>query len=257
MIQWRIVIHGAIDGFSRSVVFLKASTNNEAKTVLDLFLKATQVFHYPRRIRTDYGTENVEVARQMLHRYGPQSKPVLTGKSVHNQRIERLWRDVHNYIVQPFKNIFFYLETIELLDRDDEVDLFALHYVYLPRINSAIQQFVLQWNNHSLSGDGGATPLQRWTEGFYQFALSDYTTVTDVLNPQDCNQDYGIDDDGPMPDLQTNNHVEVPASTVNLTDDQVAQLVRDVNPVSNDNNYGIELYSATRNIVEKMLDEND
>ena len=98
LIKWRIVVHGVIDGYSRVVVFLKASTNNRASTVLQLFLAATQVFHYPRRIRTDYGTENVEVARNMLNRYGPASHPVLTGQSVHNQRIERLWREVHNYV---------------------------------------------------------------------------------------------------------------------------------------------------------------
>ena len=56
LIRWRIVIHGAIDGFSRAVVFLKASTNNNATTVLELFLKATEVYSYPQRIRTDYFT---------------------------------------------------------------------------------------------------------------------------------------------------------------------------------------------------------
>ncbi len=66
--------------------------------MLELFQSATTVFHYPRRIRTDYGTENVDVVRGMLNRYGAESNPVLTGQSVHNQRIERLWRDVHNYI---------------------------------------------------------------------------------------------------------------------------------------------------------------
>ena len=39
----------------------------------------------------------------MLNRYGTASNPVLTGQSVHNQRIERLWRDcaqLYDHILQ-------------------------------------------------------------------------------------------------------------------------------------------------------------
>eukprot|EP00794_Sanderia_malayensis_P014583 gene14583-16086_t len=39
--------------------------------------------------RTDQGMENVDIARLMLNRFGTERKPVLTGRSVHNQRIER------------------------------------------------------------------------------------------------------------------------------------------------------------------------
>ncbi len=41
MIRWHFVIHGGIDGFSRTVVFLKCSDNNRALTVLDAFTLAT------------------------------------------------------------------------------------------------------------------------------------------------------------------------------------------------------------------------
>ena len=37
---YQIVIHGGIDGYTRLVVYLKASTNNKANTVLCLFHKA-------------------------------------------------------------------------------------------------------------------------------------------------------------------------------------------------------------------------
>ena len=36
----------------------------------------------------------------MLDKFSPENVPHLTGLSVHNQRIERLWRDVVTYIVQ-------------------------------------------------------------------------------------------------------------------------------------------------------------
>ena len=33
LVRWRIVIHGGIDGYSRKVVYLHASSNNRASTV--------------------------------------------------------------------------------------------------------------------------------------------------------------------------------------------------------------------------------
>jgi len=40
MIRYRLVVHGAIDGFSRMVTFLKCSNNNRASTVLNSFIPA-------------------------------------------------------------------------------------------------------------------------------------------------------------------------------------------------------------------------
>ena len=37
MIRWRFVIHAAVDGFSRTIIYLKCADNNRALTVLDLF----------------------------------------------------------------------------------------------------------------------------------------------------------------------------------------------------------------------------
>ena len=47
LVRWRIVIHGGIDGYSRTIVYLKASDNNSSDTVLQLFLEATAQFGWP------------------------------------------------------------------------------------------------------------------------------------------------------------------------------------------------------------------
>lgn len=62
LIRWGIVIHGFIDGYSRLITGLRASNNNLADTVLDLFLHAVQVYNIPSRVRGDHGTENLGVA---------------------------------------------------------------------------------------------------------------------------------------------------------------------------------------------------
>ena len=37
LIRWKIVIHGAIDGYSRKILYLKGSDNNRAETIFALF----------------------------------------------------------------------------------------------------------------------------------------------------------------------------------------------------------------------------
>ena len=112
--RWCLVIHGGIDGFSRVVVYLNCAANNCAQTVLDIFSKAVQSFGLPARIRCDQGVENYDVAMFMLThpQRSPSSNPVIVGKSVHNQRIERLWRDVFQGVTCTYYYLFTHLEDI-------------------------------------------------------------------------------------------------------------------------------------------------
>ena len=76
--------------------------------------------------------ENIDVARLMLDKFGPENVPYLTSHSVHNQRIERLWRDVVTYIVQHYRSLFKFMESIGILDPLNTCELFARHLLYQP-----------------------------------------------------------------------------------------------------------------------------
>lgn len=165
--RWRLVIHGGIDGFSRMIVFLRCSTNNLASTVLDCFVQAVRSFGLPSRVWSDKGGENVDVARYMLSHplRGPDRGSHIAGRSVHNQRIERLWRDLFCGCLHLYYNLFYAMEYCGMLDPSDELHLFALHFVYVPRINQTLQLFAQGHNRAPISTERGKSPLQLWISG--------------------------------------------------------------------------------------------
>ena len=164
LIRWRIVIHGGIDGFPRLPVYLKASTNNASVTVLNHFLGAIASFCLPSRVRCDNGGENVQVSECMLSNpsCGPGSGSCINGRSVHNQRIERLWRDVFAGCISVFYNLFYALEDASLLDPANEKDIFSLHYVYTCRIQHQSDIFCESYSHRKLRSENNMTPYQLW-----------------------------------------------------------------------------------------------
>ena len=142
LIKWRIVIHGGIDGYSRTPVYVVASDNSMSTTVLSAFKEAVTRYGLPSRVRSDKGGENVLVSSLMLERRGPGRGCMITGKSIHNQRIERFWRDLFTGCICHFYTLFRNLEEAGILNADNPIDLFALHFVYIPLINWHLRCFV-------------------------------------------------------------------------------------------------------------------
>lgn len=148
------------------IVFLQCSTNNCATTVLHSFLSAVNQFGLPSRVRSDKGGENRDVAMYMLSHplRGVGRGSHIAGRSVHNQRIERLWRDMFSGCIHVFYYLFLDMEQCGILD-PDEVHLFALHFVYLPRINRNLRIFTGGHSRAPISSERGKSPVQLWVQG--------------------------------------------------------------------------------------------
>lgn len=181
--RWGFVTHGGVDGFSRVIVYLRCTTTNSAQQVLTAFASACFQYNLPSRVRSDHGSENFLVGLLMNVARGQNRGSFITGRSIHNQRIERMWRDVHKEVTRKFYDFFYSMEDNGRLQPDNIVHRYALQKVFLSEINAELLQFRLAWNNHRLRTVQNKTPNQIWIEGLTSSASNGSPhTVSDLLS---------------------------------------------------------------------------
>uniref|UniRef100_A0A8C4T7K9 Integrase core domain-containing protein n=1 Tax=Erpetoichthys calabaricus TaxID=27687 RepID=A0A8C4T7K9_ERPCA len=224
--QWGFFFHGCVDGFSRCIIYLKCYANNMACMVLSLFQEGVCHFGLPSRVCGDAGLENIDVRGSFI-----------VERSVHNQRIEWLWAELNRVLSFYYKHLFLSLEKNNLLDVMSAADLFALKYIYLPRINAGVNEFIQQWNNHSLSTEHNMSPLQLWTSGVLQHSLLQGNLLDECSNSATCNQ---------------NEHTTVSLSATVLPQNEDAFL-QTIDPFTDDGNHSIEHYLLLRTHLHRPV----
>lgn len=179
-------MHGGVDGYTRLPVYLRAGTNNTAATVLGLFQQAVAEYGLPSRGRSDRGGENVEVSMYMLQhpQRGPGRGSMITGRSVHNQRIERLWRDVFEGVLYIYYHLFYHLEECCIIDPANQLHLYGLHYTYVPRINQHLDTWREGYIRHRIRTAGNRSPMQLYILGLLRMRGSDSLVAREMYEPR-------------------------------------------------------------------------
>uniref|UniRef100_A0A9J8A393 Integrase core domain-containing protein n=1 Tax=Cyprinus carpio carpio TaxID=630221 RepID=A0A9J8A393_CYPCA len=226
LITFNIVIFGGIDGFSRKILYLDAAGIDK--------------HGWPSRVRGDQGVENVDIARCMFSVRGTGRGSFISGKSVHNQRIERLWCDVWSAISCKYYEVLHTMEEERVLDLSDELHLFCVHYAILPRLKSDLKGFTGSWNNHPIRTEGNLSPEQLWYIGMIQTPVDE--PDIEVCFKHLCKETADTDpEDG----------VVVPEIHCPFSDQKLAVLRGLINPLTSPLN-DRELYVQTLAIIKRL-----
>ena len=126
----------------------------------------------------------------------------------------------------------------------NEIHLYALQYVFLPRINESLEEFKNQWNHHNLRTSQHLTPLALWHTGMLN--MHEESSIIDW-------ETYGVDTDSSMIETDTNNNVVVPTYETELSEQELQELQLIVNPISDDGNSGISHFVRAKELIEELI----
>eukprot|EP00794_Sanderia_malayensis_P016136 gene16136-17762_t len=195
----------------------------------------------PSRVRSDHGMENYLVGLYMIENRGADRGSIITGSSVHNSRVERTHRDVYCGVLVFYARLFEKMEHENILDPMNERELFCLHYVFLPRINKSLDEFIAQMNNRPVSTEKNLSPRQMWEQGMLENINSDHTAIEDI-------DSFGIDPDSvPLLD-DTDYQVNLDAPNAQITEEEM-QFWPD--PLQHDGLQGVGIYNECLRLVQR------
>ena len=149
-------IHGAIDGFSRRVLWLQVvKSNNDPNVPAHLYLECVRDNHgCPLLLWSDCGTEN-GLAASMQCYFRAQGDDVLAGEKSHrygsshaNQRIENWWSFFRRCRSSWWINYFKDLVHDGILKLGNELHMECAWLCFSPVIQQELNELVEHWNSH-------------------------------------------------------------------------------------------------------------
>ena len=122
--------------------------------------------------------------------------------------------------------------------------MFILHYVFLPRINFALQEFAGAFNLRPMCTEHNWSPNKIWRTGMMNPSNCMQTAVSDPalhdVKPDNIEL-FGIDHDGPVPPEESSEVIVVPPACP-ISQEQLVALQQRVDPLRTSDVFGIDLY---------------
>lgn len=153
-----IAIHGAIDGYSRKILWLRAAnTNKNPRIIARYFMNyVEEMGRVPRVVRADAGTENsmirdIQVLLRQNHNDSMHGKKSFQyGKSTSNQRIEMLWSFLMKNFTQYWRNLFKDLRDSGHFSDENAQHINCIRFCFLPLVQNHLDIFTRTWNLHRI-----------------------------------------------------------------------------------------------------------
>ena len=131
-----------------------------------------------------------------------------------------------------------------LLDITNEVHLYALHLVFIPRINKTLELFCAGWDNHQIRTARNQSTNRMWIIGQLNYNPNNDLSV--------ASDDYGIDFEGPV-GVESHNVINVPEIPTFLSIDQVDEILTNVDILGDSESFGIDKYVDVLEKVENFI----
>ena len=204
-------IHGAIDGFSRRILWLRvAVTNNDPLKIAEYYLQCVEKHAcVPRILRCDQGTENATLKLlQPFFRYSSEDRfaglnSIILGKSTSNQRIEAWWSILRKQNTDWWISYFKDMRDAGVYDDSNPLHCECLKFCFMGIIQTELDNVVKEWNTHTIStkrnaeGPKGKPDVMYFNPEFYH--TDSYGTNVDLEEIEACKQIYGIDRQSRLP----------------------------------------------------------
>uniref|UniRef100_A0A7M5XNW1 Integrase catalytic domain-containing protein n=1 Tax=Clytia hemisphaerica TaxID=252671 RepID=A0A7M5XNW1_9CNID len=255
LIRWNFVLDGCIDGYSRLVVLLQLHTNNLASSMLSDFLTATNCYGIPSRVRADKGGEFTHIRKLMDEVNGQGRGSFIAGKSVHNVRIERLWRDVYTKVLEKFHDLFCAMEERRVLDINNHVHLACLHYVFGKRIQQCLNFWKLAHNDHPVRLEKNKSPKQLWHNASMLYSNKENTAMTSLFRRDPSEYEPIFERFRNIYTLPEPDSIKIvlPRFSLPLSDEQLGRLSASINVLRESNYDGIDIYVEVMKFVHENV----
>lgn len=198
-------IHGAIDGFSRRIIWLRVGrTNNDPLVIGGLYLEAVkQLKCVPRILRCDGGTENAILKYfQPYFRLDCEDRfaganSLIMGKSTSNQRIESWWSVLRKQNADWWIAMFKDLRDNGIFQDQRPLHKECLKFCFMHILQSELDRIIIEWNTHCISSKRNAEgPKGKPDIMFFNPALYDscnYGTPVDIEDANTFVDAFGIE----------------------------------------------------------------